>query len=241
MGPAVLKDGSAFKLGVETIGCPSTWWDSWTLDPKGYEGEGVDWSLEEAVNQPWDHWLPVVTGSFWDYCVPSTPQAIAITTTWLDHSCWGCVCGLWGIPQWSLLDLPHCLITLALVFLTWFFLQLLVQSIWGCNPLATLPSSLTHRKAHSIWRKKMPCLQLHGHFCLCQEMSWALPCPIASTRVLVERKLRLFWTWDYATLVWWSWRCWPCSIRWCTWLVSLVFCPVSQTAWALPFHHEGVG
>lgn len=37
-------------------------------------------------------------------------------------------------------DFPDCLITLALVFLTWFFLQLLVQSIWGCNPLATLPS-----------------------------------------------------------------------------------------------------
>lgn len=68
----------------------------------------------------WDHWLPVVTGSFWASCVPSILQATAIITTWPDFYCLGRVCDLWGTSQWSPLDFPDCLITLALVFLTWF-------------------------------------------------------------------------------------------------------------------------
>ena len=86
---------------------------------------------------------PLVTSGHWKLLrllCPKYPSGYSIITTWLDDSCWGCVCGLWGIPQWSLLDFPDCLITLALVFLTWFFLQMLVRGIWGCNPLATLPS-----------------------------------------------------------------------------------------------------
>lgn len=93
------------------------WCGSWTQHSKDYEEkrELVEVSKELSTNQR-EHWFPAATEIFWDSCVPSILQSIASTTTWLDFNCLGCMCGLWGIPQWSPLDFPDCLITLALVF-----------------------------------------------------------------------------------------------------------------------------
>lgn len=120
VGPAVLKDGSAFKLGVETMGIKAVVWLLDTGSQGLWRKRGLIEAWKGMSTNWWDHWLPVVTGSFWASCVPSILQATAIITTWPDFYCLGRVCDLWGTSQWSPLDFPDCLITLALVFLTWF-------------------------------------------------------------------------------------------------------------------------
>lgn len=89
---------------------------------------------------------------------------------------------------------------------------------------------LAHMKAHPLWRKKMPCPQLHESFSLGWNISWALLCLIVSDAVTRGKESGLG---PYSFV-------WRSCMRW-IWFVFMVFCLVPHTVWEQPSHYKGLG